>query len=227
MHVVLAQLSELHSLPRDILGYLVTQFYGPFLQADQERLKIQTLREYRKKSSGCAYTEEEQQEFNERLEVLLTDPTMILDVRIDDGRLNDYIWLIHLHSDLITLSPLLYIPILLKGLQIDSFVAFELLWDLRKVEECKETAAFVERAIVILNDASEWDELDERCVRMIASYCLMMNLYYPVWRWLSIWPNKIKDSYQPLFPYPEPFRLLQLTKLKEEFPEPYVVPHRV
>ena len=206
-----------YEIPNDVKHYIVTHFYCPFVQAQKERIRISALSDYLKPNPGL----EELTGYYIALVQLLGDKTIQLDTRIKDGRIMEYVSMISARRQSISTLHHLYLPVLNKGLMIDNFLAFGLLWELKKLDECEETLPFVKRAFKFLNNLSHWDSLNKRYVRLIADYCLEKEIYKPVWKWLSIWPWKIGSSGW-LFPRePMSSTELQLSKLYEKFKEPY------
>jgi hypothetical protein len=204
----------------DVRHYVITELYAPFIQAKQERIKITNLSNSGKKNPYVEWSTTEMSNFNQKLGKLLADPSIKLDERIRDGRISDLIWLLWHCSNRSYISTDICLPVLKKGLLVDNFLAFELLHDRCKLEDCRETEPFVKRAIKILNATREWDDLDERCVRMIAFYCLTKSMYKPVWKWLTVFSCRTKNC-GILFPYPTGYVVSHLAKLHEQFKQPY------
>jgi hypothetical protein len=110
--------------------------------------------------------------------------------------------------------------VLQKGLVVNSFLAFELLQQLGRLDECEETEAFVKRGSKIFNKMADWENQDRRYVRMIAYYCLEKGMYKLVWKWLTLWNYKVRTGSVALLPRNE-LTQSRLSKLHENFKQPY------
>ncbi len=214
-----------YEMSSDIRYYMVTEFYSPFVQAQKERIKIADLVDRYKSPDAFEYWGlNEKTAFYTSLRTLLTDKSMKLDIRIRDGRIEDYVWLIRTNIHVISTLDHLYMPVIKKGLLCDSSIAFELLYIKKKLGECEETLPFIKRAFKRFNQLPQWDGQAKVHVQMIALYCLAREIYKPVWKWFSIWGLKTTADSGPLLSmYASGTVRTQLLKLREQFKEPYRV----
>lgn len=209
MYVYIKAVCQLYDIPSEVIHYLVSEYYLPFWQRETEIVFVAQLhdifstrrtpypstklllldngqkREITTLQIFNAFTN--RVEFGMRMSVLddlLRNPWLRLDTRFKDNLIETYIGVIKQTLSIIEDSSCC-LPILVKGLAVDSLRALRLLQWYELVDYCQtEVIVFVLRWIEKINLMPTWD-FDQ--FSPIVYYLLDKKLEQPLLEWMIVW----------------------------------------
>lgn len=209
VYLLLSHVADGHNIPRDVIAYMITYFYEPFEQAKRESKRINELHllflgEPVEEEDMCMPPllgiDNEALVHLPLLGDLLHDTSLILDIRIDDGRILKYVeifrepWIFEaFDSHLIT-------PILQKGIILGSVSAFQILNDNGLFVKSVENLAFLQYIINQLILLPNY-RINPLALHDMISYCLYSGLADLFFRFYGISKRKVKELPNYFIPY--------------------------
>lgn len=134
-------MSQLFDVPDDVRLYVLIHFFMPFVKAERESVRIDHIKSCPSNSSDTQSVK------SKKVRDLLTDPTMELDARILDGRIEKYVDLLNeqLCYGKISFNDAV-ISVLRKGVLVGDTYAFHKLYMKGLIDE-STSPLFVERIL--------------------------------------------------------------------------------
>jgi hypothetical protein len=164
--VLWKHITNLFELPEDIASYVLFHFYMPLVKAERESVRIEVVFKYVKDGAS------RRRAISSMMNDLLADPTIELDMRILDGRIEKYVEMLedmlyhqYIHVDDAVRS------VLHKGLIMGDLTAFNTLLKNNLIDEFGELSVCIARIMERMMTRESWSDVRDEIISF-AKYLL-------------------------------------------------------
>jgi len=155
------QITQLFDVPDDIRFYVLIHFHMPFVKAERESVRIDSIKFCPSDSSYALCVK------NKKLRDLMVDPMMELDTRILDGRIEKYVEMLDEQLCYRNISfDNAVVSVLEKGLLVGDMCAFHWLYTKRLIDE-STSPLFIERILVKMRVFSKYELYKNQVISLI------------------------------------------------------------
>ena len=180
VYLLWKSIAQCEEIPSDVRDYLIVHFIAPFERAEREAIRIDEIYDNTVIEIGgtCRSKPSQLVKYKCKIEAILGDKALELDARIGDTRRIRRLIIIFY----ITGAARDYVhqlSLLEKGLQIDSMVAFRILYDAKLLDQCQGVSDFLDRAVkrfVAIADLRKKNSEQILVVQLLTRYCLDKEL---------------------------------------------------